>query len=129
MIGSLRLDGLSTMMTVDGNVDGDVFTVFINNFLLKTLRKGDVVIMDNLSIHNVDSVEKSIKSKGANILYLSPYSPELNPIEHYWSKLKGILKGMESKSLAELEKNIVRAMDKICPKNAKSWVGNCGYAI
>lgn len=91
------------------------------------LKAGDVVIMDNLSAHKSSRITKSIEEHGANILYLPPYSPDLNPIEKMWSKIKSILRQAEARTYEELIKAIKTALEKITPLDAKNWFKSCGY--
>ena len=88
VVGGISIKKVLAIMTLDGSMDGDAFKVFIKRFLLPQLWVGAVVVMDNLPAHNVEEVESLIKSVGASVLYLSSYSPEVNPIEHWWSHLK-----------------------------------------
>jgi len=89
-------------MTLNGSMDGDAYKVFIEHFLLPQLWVGAVVVMDNLPAHQVEEIKPLIESVGASVLYLSPYSPEFNPIEHWWSQLKAFLKLFSPKSVLAL---------------------------
>ena len=91
-VAGLRVDGLSAPMVLDGAMNGDAFKAYIEQFLAPSLKPGDIVIMDNLSSHKVAGVREAIKAKGAFLLYLPPYSPDLNPIELAFSKLKALLR-------------------------------------
>src|SRR5260370_9847344 len=99
MICSMRLDGSTACMTIEGATDTEVFRAYVRQVLGPTLRAGDVVIMDNLSPHKSAETLYSIQQLGANVLFLPPYSPDLNPIEKMWSKLKESLRSAEARTL------------------------------
>src|SRR6516162_8122890 len=99
MICSMRLDGSTACMAVDGATDTEVFQAYVQELLCPTLRAGDVVIMDNLSPHKSTQTLQLIEQVGAQVLFLPPYSPDLNPIEKMWSKLKEFLRSKEARSL------------------------------
>ena len=94
-----------------------------------TLRPGDVVVMDNLSSHKVDGVRESIEGCGAELLYLPPYSPDLNPIEKAWSKLKGLLRTAKARTAEALELAISQLLPEITPANAQAWFRLCFRSI
>jgi len=98
-LAALRHDGLTAPMVVDGAINGEVFLAYVEQMLLPTLRKRDIVVMDNLSSHKVAGVEKAIHSVGAKILYLPPYSPDFNPIENVFSKLKTLVCKAKSRTM------------------------------
>jgi transposase len=125
MIGALTLKGILTMMTVNGGTSGEVFLAFVKQFLVPKLRKGNLVIMDNLSAHKVDGVDELIESAGARVWYLPPYSPDFNPIEHCWSKIKSILRAVKARSRIALDRAIANAMKLITLKDIRGWFGHC----
>ena len=127
MIGAMRSDGLVTLMTICGATTGAVFLVFVRRMLCRVLRVGDIVVMDNLSAHKVDGVRQAIEQAGASVLYLPPYSPDLNPIELCWSKLKHRLRAAEARTLDDLNDAIAMAMTEISPANCAAWLRHCGY--
>ena len=94
-LAALRHDGLTAPMVVDGAINGELFLAYVEQELVPTLRKGDIVVMDNLSSHKVAGVKKAIESVGAQVLYLPPYSPDFNPIENVFSKLKTMLRKLK----------------------------------
>jgi len=102
MICSIRWDGSAACMAVDGATDTEVFRAYVQEILCPTLRTGDVVIMDNLSPHKSTQTIELIQRVGAHVLFLAPYSPDLNPIEKMWSKLKEFLRSKEARSLPTL---------------------------
>jgi len=128
MIGALRRTGPVTLMTITGATTGAVFLAFVLKMLLGTLQDGDVVIMDNLAAHKVEGVREAIEAAGASVLYLPPYSPDLNPIELCWSKLKHRLRANEARTIDALNNAISAAIDEITPSNCAAWFRHCGYA-
>lgn len=100
-------------------------TSYIEHILCPALKPGDVVVMDNLSSHKINSVRQFIEKVGAEVLYLPPYSPDLNPIEKAWSKLKQILRSAKARTKEALEKAITEAIQLITPDNPKAWFDHC----
>ena len=100
--GVTAYDGLTAPMVVDGAINGELFLAYVEQELVPTLRKGDMVVMDNLSWHKVAGVKKAMESVGAQVLYLPPYSPDLNPIENVFSKLKTLVRKLKLRSMPEL---------------------------
>ena len=127
MLSSIRLDGSTECIVVDGAMNRAMFSEYIAQILCPALRPNDIVIMDNLSAHKSHEVTEHIKKCGAEILYLPPYSPDLNPIENMWSKVKQLLRGMEMRTYDALEKGIASALDLVCANDALGWFKNCGY--
>lgn len=114
---------------VDGTMDKAMFSEYAVQILCPTLRQGDIVIRDNLSIHKKPDVAEHIKGCGAEPLHLPAYSPDLNPIENMWSKVKHLLRGMEIRAYDVLEKGIASALDMVCASDAIGWFKNCGYEL
>jgi transposase len=127
MIGALALDGLRCMMTIEGATDTDVFDAYVEHLLVPSLKRGDVVVLDNLGAHKPQRILDRITAAGATYRFLPPYSPELNPIENCWSKLKCLLKKMGARTVAKLNQAIAEAMDLITPSDASAWFRHCGY--
>ena len=127
MIGSVRLDGRTTCMTLNGAMDSEAFVVYINRVLGPTLQTGDLVLLDNLSSHKPPAVVKAIESFGAQVRYLPCYSPDLNPIEMMWSKIKQFLKGAKARTEEALIQSIGKAFQEVKPSHASGWFGKCGY--
>jgi len=125
LIGALRLSGMVAPMTVEAATDGEVFLAYVEHFLCPVLRSEDVVVMDNLSAHKVDGIRQLIETRGAKLLYLPPYSPDLNPIEKAWSKIKQILRAIKARSSETLEHAIDEALHHITADNAKAWFRLC----
>jgi transposase len=114
---------------IDGAMDKAMFQEYIVQVLCPVLRPNDIVVMDNLSAHKNPELIKHIKKCGAELLYLPPYSPDLNPIENMWSKIKQLLRGMETRAYDVLEKGIARALDAVCASDVHGWFKNCGYEL
>ena len=129
MLSPVRPDGSTECIVVDGAMDRGMFSAYIEQILCPSLRPNDMVIMDNLSAHKNLKVSEHIKKSGATLVYLPPYSPDLNPIENMWSKVKQVLRGMEMRSCDTLEKGIACALDLVCASDAQGWFKNCGYEL
>src|SRR5213593_1421312 len=127
MISSIRLDGSTACMALEGTTDTESFRAYVDAVLLPTLRPGDIVVMDNLSPHKSDPTLARITNAGAQVLFLPAYSPDLNPIEKMWSKVKGLLRGAEARTPADLITAIGQALGKITPQDALGWFVSCGY--
>lgn len=127
VIGAISFKKVLAVMTLNGSMDGDAYKVFIEHFLLPQLWVGAVVVMDNLPAHKVQQIKPLIESVGASIIYLSPYSPEFNPIEHWWSQLKAFLKQFSPKNASVVDGLIKIALKLINPQHLKNWFTNCCY--
>lgn len=127
LIGAITLSGFLGGMTVDGGTDGSVFRTFVEKILVPRLWPGAVVVMDNLSSHQVKGVQEMIEATGAKVIYLAPYSPDFNPIENYWSKLKEYLRSWVSYNRDTIEQGISNAIDLISIKDIKNWFTHCCY--
>ena len=129
MIGSVRLDGTTACMTIEAATDTDIFRAYVQHVLIPTLRPGDVVILDNLSPHKNSETIRLIEQAGASVRFLPAYSPDLNPIEKMWSKVKEALRTAKARTQAALDDAIARAMASVTPADAKGWFVSCGYSI
>ena len=129
MIGSIRLDGSTSCMTIEGATDTEVFRAYVGEVLCPTLRPGDIVIMDNLSPHKSDLTLRLIQAAGAQVLFLPAYSPDFNPIEKMWSKVKALLRAAEARTQSDLIAAIASALARITPQNALNWFASCGYSF
>ncbi len=114
-------------MVTDEPMDGEMFLAYVRKFLCPTLRPGDIVILDNLSSHKVNGVQQAITATGATVLYLPPYSPDLNPIEKFFSKLKALLRKAAKRSIDELWKEIGRLLDGVTQSECENFISSCGY--
>ena len=124
---ALRHDGLTAPLVVDGPIDGPTFLAYVEQHLAPTLRPGDTVIMDNLSSHKVSGVRDAIEKAGAQLAYLPPYSPDYNPIEMVFSKLKGLLRTAAARTVESLWSTIAAATDAFGPTECLNYFHHCGY--
>ena len=125
ILGAMSLRGMIATMTIEEATDTDIFLAYVEHVLCPALHPGDVVVMDNLSSHKVQGVQQRIEKCGAEVLYLPPYSPDLNPIEKAWSKLKQLLRSTKARSNEMLDQAITEALLLISPDNAKAWFKLC----
>jgi transposase len=126
-IGALALDGLRTGLSVPGAIDGETMLFFVEELLVPTLKRGDIVVMDNTPIHKLDEIEDAIEAVGAWVLFLPTYSPDLNPIENCWSKVKARLRALKPRTLPDLLDALVTAFASITGHDILGWFGHCGY--
>lgn len=127
VIGAISWNRVLAVMTLNDSMDGKAFRVFIEKFLLPQLWPGAVVVMDNVPAHKVKEIEPLIKSVGASVLYQSPYSPDFNPIELWWSQLKAFLRQFSPNNARMLDILIVTALDLVDPQHLKNWFTKCCY--
>jgi transposase len=129
LLGAITLRGVEAAMTIESATDGDVFLAYVEQVLCPRLRPGQVVVMDNLAAHKVVGVRAQIEATGAELLYLPPYSPDFNPIEQTWSKVKQSLRSAKARTLETLETAISASLAAITADNISAWFVHCGYAI
>jgi transposase len=129
LIGSLRRDGSSACLTMEGATDTEVFRAYVRDVLRPTLRPGEVVIMDNLSPHKSEPTLDLIRQAGAEVLFLPAYSPDLNPIELMWSKVKTYLRAAEARTPEALTQAIAAALATVTAQDGMNWFAHCGYSI
>lgn len=129
MISSIRLDGTTACMHLPGAADTAAFVTYIGQVLCPTLKQGDIVVMDNLSVHKSPEVATLVQAAGAEVRFLPVYSPDLNPIEKMWSKIKSVLRSIEARTPEQLDQAITKAFSKITPNDAAGWFASCGYSI
>jgi transposase len=127
-VGGLRVTGMTAPLVVDGPINGEVFLAYVQQELVKTLRPGDTVIMDNLSSHKQSGVRQAIEAVGARLVYLPPYSPDLNPIELAFSKLKTLLRRAATRTVEELENTIGQLLKKFTTTDCAAYFRHCGYS-
>ena len=128
-IGAMGLDGLRTGLSVPGPLDGETMRFLVEELLVPTLKRGEIVLRDNNPIHKLDEIEDALEAAGAGVLFLPPYSPDLNPIENCWSKVKTRLRSLKPRTLADLLTALVEAFATITPRDILSWVRHCGYRV
>ena len=129
MIGAIALNGWRGFITVNAPTDCDVFLAFVEQALAPNLKPGDVVVMDNLSAHKHPSVIAAIRAAGAEVLFLPPYSPEYNPIEKAWAKLKDILRRLVTLTRDAFDEAVAAAMAEISLEDVRAWARYAGYNI
>jgi len=127
-VGALRVTGMTAPMVVDGAMNGAVFLAYVQQQLVPTLRQGDTVIMDNLPAHKVAGVRAAIESVGAQLAYLPPYSPDFNPIELAFSKLKQLLRSAAERTIDNLEQRIGKLLNRFQPTECSRYFSHCGYS-
>lgn len=127
LVAALRHDGLNAPCVFDGAINGARFQAYVEQGLAPTLRPGDVVVMDNLSAHKVKGVRAAIEAKGARLLYLPPYSPDLNPIEQAFAKLKALLRRAAARSVDVLWQTIGQLLDAFSPAECAHYLAHAGY--
>jgi transposase len=128
MISAIRCSGVATAMVTVGPTNGLVFLGFVRHFLVPVLQEGDIVVMDNLSSHKVRGVLETIETVGAEVWYLPPYSPDLNPIEQMWSKVKAVLRSFARRTTKALHNAIGRALHQVTAVECQNYIARCGYA-
>ena len=129
LIGAVRVDGSTACMAIEGATDTEVFHAYVRDVLSPTLRPGDVVIMDNLSPHKSEPTLGLIAQAGAEVRFLPAYSPDLNPIEKMWSKVKNCLRSAEARTQPELIQAIAAALASVTRQDALNWFASCGYSF
>lgn len=128
-LAGLRKDALVAPLVVDGPINGEIFLAWIKQHLAPTLKKGDIVLMDNLSSHKVQGVLEALKAVGAEVLYLPPYSPDFNPIEMVFSKLKAFLRKFKERTLDALWNRIGSLMAAFSAQECSNYFLHCGYGL
>jgi len=123
----MSVEGMGPSVAVEGATDREVFESYLQEVLAPSLRRDQIVVMDNLSAHKGERVRELVESMGCKLLYLPPYSPDLNPIEEAFSKIKGILRKAEARSREALVEAMGRALDAITLQDARGFFEHCGY--
>jgi transposase len=126
-LAALRYDGLTAPLVIDGAINGAVFRAYVEQQLVPTLRSGDLVVMDNLSAHKVAGVRKAIEAVGAAVVYLPPYSPDFNPIELAFAKLKSLLRSAGERTLPSLWSRLGQSLDQFPAQECRNYFRHCGY--
>ena len=128
-IGALGLEGIRTGLSVPGAIDGETMLFFVEELLVPTLKRGEIVLMDNNPIHKLDEIEDAIEAAGAWVLFLPTYSPDLNPIENCWAKVKSLLRSLKPRTLPDLLDALADAFASITPHDILGWFRHCGYQV
>jgi transposase len=126
-VGALRQTGMTAPMVLDGAMDGAAFLAYVEQMLAPTLVPGDIVVMDNLPAHKPDKVRNAIEQTGAELRYLPPYSPDLNPIEMAFAKLKALLKKAAARTLQDLWRAIAAALPCLTADECRNYLADAGY--
>jgi len=129
MISSIRRDGSTAAMTVEGATTSEVFRAYVEHILAPTLRPGDIVVLDNLSPHKDKAALALIEQAGAEVRFLPPYSPDFNPIEKKWSKVKALLRSAKARTDEALLTAIGSALSRVTAQDAEGWFASSGYSI
>lgn len=129
MLCSMRVDGSTACMAVEGATDTEVFRAYVEQVLCPTVRAGDLVVMDNLSPHKSEPTLSLLADAGAQVRFLPAYSPDLNPIENMWSKVKTQLRSAEARTESALIEAIASALKKVTRQDAANWFAHCGYSF
>ncbi len=129
LIAALGIDGIRCSMVVDGAVNADIFESFVTHILVPELEPGDVVIMDNLSSHKRARTRALIEATGAELEFLPPYSPDLNPIEMIFSKVKQMLRSLACRTKDTLWQSMQSVLDAVTPRDALNCFKHCGYTL
>jgi transposase len=127
-LAALRHDRIDAPCVLDGPINGQLFTAYVEQFLVPTLAPGDIVIMDNLGSHKGQAVRKAIRAAGAKLLFLPPYSPDLNPIEQVFAKLKLLLRKAAERTIDATWQRIGQLLDAFPPQECANYLRNSGYA-
>lgn len=126
-LAALRLQGLTAPLVVDGAINGEIFLAYVRQHLAPTLRRHDIVVMDNLSSHKREGVREAVEAVGARVLYLPPYSPDLNPIEQVFAKLKALLRKFEERTMDALWHRLGALVDQFPRRECRNYFRHCGY--
>ena len=129
VIAALGLCEVSATWLLEGAITGDAFEVYAEQILCPTLRKGDIIFIDNLNVHKSARVHELIGACGARLEFLPPYSPDLNPIEQCWAKVKTVLRTQKARTFDELVEALCIAFESITPEDARAWFMHCGYLL
>lgn len=129
MLGAIGISGFATLVTIPGATDKEIFLAFIRDFLAPELKPGQVVIMDNLQAHKSPEVRHAIEARGGTLVFLPPYSPDLNPIELCWSKVKNYLRSAAARTRDTLNQAIAEAMALVSQTDCNAWFRHCGYQV
>jgi transposase len=121
ILGAMSLGGMIATMIIEAATDAEIFLAYLDHVLCPALKAGHVVVMDNLSSHKVAGVRERIEAVGAEVLYLPPYSPDLNPIEKAWAKLKQLLRNAKARTAQALDQAIAELLPSIRPQDAQAW--------
>ena len=129
LISSMNLEGMGASMSIEGSADGNAFLLYIEHFLCPTLERGQIVVMDNLSVHKMKKVRELIEGRGCRLVFLPSYSPDFNPIEEAFSKVKGLLRKAKARSFEALVEATGRALSAVTKEDARGFFTHRGYGM
>lgn len=129
MIGAMSAEGIVAMATIEAATDGEVFTAFVEQVLIPVLKPGDILVWDNLGAHKLKSIRDRLASIGVSVVFLPPYSPDLNPIELFWAWLKAIIRRERPRIYTRLDRCVAAAMESLPREFSRSWFRECGYRV
>jgi transposase len=129
VMGAMGLSGILAPLTYKGTLNGEFFGVYVKDCLAPAMKKGDTLMLDNLSAHKVQNALKPLYDKGINIVFLPPYSHDFNPIEQAWSKIKAYLRKIKARTFDELFSAMGAALDSVTSLDILGWVSHCGYRL
>jgi transposase len=129
VVAALGWRSVHAPWVVEGAMDGVAFEIYMEKVLLPTLRAGDIVLMDNLSVHKGPTVRRLLEARGVRLEFLPPYSPDLNPIEQCWSKVKTALRAAKARTLEALLAALARALEAVTRDDIRAWFAHCGYTF
>ena len=127
-IGALRVDRVDAPLVIDGPINGELFTLYAEQVLAPTLAKGDIVVLDNLGSHKGKAARRAIRAAGAHMLFLPPYSPDLNPIEQLFAKLKHMMRNAEPRTVEATWRKLGDLLHLVSPNECANYIANAGYA-
>ena len=128
-VAALTLQGVQVPFLLEGSMNGPTFETYVEQLLAPTLRAGDIVILDNLASHKHEVIRTLIEARGATVEFLPPYSPDLNPIEKCWAKVKTELRKLKARTYEALLDALADALRAVTPQDAAAWFKHCGYAV
>lgn len=129
LVAALGLTEVTATWVLEEAMTGAAFEVYVTHVLAPTLQRGDVVFVDNLNVHKNETARHAIEARGARLEFLPPYSPDLNPIEKCWAKVKTVLRRLKARTFDELLAALEIAFQAITPEDARAWFAHCGYLI
>ena len=129
LIASMRLDGMGESMCLEGATDAKAFEAYVEHFLAPSLSEGQVVVMDNLGAHRPEKIRELIEERGAELVFVPSYSPDLSPIEQAFSKIKTILRKLGARTHEALLEAMEEALSKVTPADVAGWFNHCGYQV
>ena len=129
IISAIGLSGPTATFTVEGAVDTAIFNVYVEHVLGPSIEVGDILILDNLSAHRASCIETVAAERGAQVIWLPPYSPDFSPIEMMWSKIKSALRAAKARTREELEQALIAALKLVTADDCAGWFSHCGYQV